>query len=165
MRRRVGIAWGLLVLNALTYYGSILHIPSAVGKLVTQGALTVALLVALTVNRRVVVRPNIFLCLVSLLAVEALITTLQPQHVGTVYRCFRSLNSSPYSGCSRRGGGGRDLLLSPLLPDIARSRARHGDSGRAGGAWPVPSAGAGSTAYSTTFRPQKSRTTRRSRPG
>ena len=70
--RRVGIAWGLLVLNALTYYGSILHIPSSVGKLITQGALPVALLLALSVNRRLVVRPNVFLCLVSLLAIEAL---------------------------------------------------------------------------------------------
>ena len=72
VRRRVGIAWGLLVLNALTYYGSIVHVPSAAGKLIQQGALPVALLVALTVNRRVIVRPNVFLCLVSLLVVEAL---------------------------------------------------------------------------------------------
>ena len=32
-----------------------------------KGALPLALLVALTVNRRIVVRPNVFLCLVSLL--------------------------------------------------------------------------------------------------
>ena len=74
VRLRVGIAWGLLVLNALTYYGSVLHIPSAVGKGAAQAALPAALLVALTVNRRVIVRPNVFLCLVSLLAMEAIIT-------------------------------------------------------------------------------------------
>ena len=67
VRRRVGLAWGLLVLNALTYYGSVLHIPGAMGKGITQGALPVALIVALTLNRRVIVRPNVFLCLVSLL--------------------------------------------------------------------------------------------------
>jgi len=89
VRRRVGITWGLLVLNALTYYGSILKIPSAGGKLITQGALPVALLLALTVNRRVIVRPNIFLCLTSLLVLEAFVTTLQPQHLGTVYRFVR----------------------------------------------------------------------------
>ena len=44
IRRRVGLVWGLLVLNALTYYGSALHIPHAVGKVLTQGALPVALL-------------------------------------------------------------------------------------------------------------------------
>jgi hypothetical protein len=89
VRRRIAITWGLLVLNALTYYGSVLHIPSVVGKLITQGALAVALLVALTINRRLVVRPNVFLCLVSLLVIEALVTTLQPQHLGTVYRFVR----------------------------------------------------------------------------
>lgn len=89
VRRRVGIAWGMLVLNSLTYYGSVLHIPSTVGKLITQGALLVALTVALTVNRRVVVRPNVFLCLVSLLLVDAVITCLQPQHFGTFYRVSR----------------------------------------------------------------------------
>lgn len=89
VRRRVAITWGLLVLNALTYYGSILKIPSAGGKLITQGALPVALLLALTVNRRIIVRPNVFLCLTSLLVLEAVVTTLQPQHLGTVYRFFR----------------------------------------------------------------------------
>ena len=70
--RRVGAVWCLLVLNALTFYPgeSILHIPSALGKLITQGALPVALLLALTVNRRVMVRPNVVLCLVSLLVLE-----------------------------------------------------------------------------------------------
>jgi len=69
IRRRVGITWGLLVLNGLTYYdyGTLVHIPAAAGRLVQQGALQVALLVALTVNRRVIVRPNVFLCLASLL--------------------------------------------------------------------------------------------------
>lgn len=89
IRRRVGITWGLLLLNALTYSGSVLHIPSALGKGATQAALPLALIMALTVNRRIIVRPNVLLCLVSLLVIEALITSLQPQHVGTVYRTFR----------------------------------------------------------------------------
>ena len=58
VRRRVGLVWGLLVLNALTYYGSALHIPHAAGRVITQAALPAALIVALSVNRRVVVRPN-----------------------------------------------------------------------------------------------------------
>jgi hypothetical protein len=111
VRRRVGIAWGLLVLNALTYYGSILNIPSAAGKLVTQGALPVALFLALSVNRRVVVRPNVFLCLASLLVMEALITTLQPQHIGTVYRCFRLAEFIAVLWLLSPWWGRRDLLL------------------------------------------------------
>ena len=31
-RRRVGLVWGLLILNALTYYGTVVPIPSAIGK-------------------------------------------------------------------------------------------------------------------------------------
>jgi hypothetical protein len=87
--RRVGVAWGLLVVNSLTFYGSVLPIPSSVGKLVQQSALPAALLVALSVNRRVIIRPNVYLCLVSLLVLEAIPTTLQPQYLGTVYRFFR----------------------------------------------------------------------------
>jgi hypothetical protein len=89
VRRRVGITWGLLVFNSLTYYSSITHLPTAVGKSLAQAALPVALVLALSVNRRVIVRPNVFLCLVSLLIVGALVTTLQPQHLGTVYRTVR----------------------------------------------------------------------------
>ena len=89
IRRRVGITWGLLVLNCLTYYSSLIHIPSAAGKGIAQAALPAALVLALTVNRWVIVRPNVFLCLVSLLVIEAVVTTLQPQHLGTVFRTFR----------------------------------------------------------------------------
>ena len=111
VRCRVGIAWGLLVLNALTYYGSVLHIPSAVGKGTAQAALPAALLVALTVNRRVIVRPNVFLCLVTLLAMEAVITTLQPQHFGTVYRTFRLAEFVAALWLLSPWWGRRDLLL------------------------------------------------------
>src|SRR5262249_52510266 len=39
IRRRVGVVWGLMVLNCLTYYGSLLGVPSLAGKAITQGAL------------------------------------------------------------------------------------------------------------------------------
>jgi hypothetical protein len=111
IRRRVQVAWGLLVLNSLTYYGSALHIPHAVGQLITQGALPAGLLVALTVNRRAVVRPNVFLCLVSLLVLEAVVTTLQPQHLGTVYRFVRLVEFVALLWLLTPWWGRRDLLL------------------------------------------------------
>jgi hypothetical protein len=49
----------------------------------------VAIIAALTVNRKIMMRPNVFLCLVSLLVIETVVTALQPQHLGTVYRTFR----------------------------------------------------------------------------
>jgi hypothetical protein len=90
VQRRVALVWYLLVLNCLTYSpGGLLHLPSAGGKAITQGALYAALFVALTVNRRIILRPNVFLCLVSLLILGALITIIEPQYIGTVYRTFR----------------------------------------------------------------------------
>jgi lipopolysaccharide exporter len=110
-RRRVTLVWSLLVLDVLTYYGSLIHVPSAAGKALTQGALPAALLVALTLNRRVIIRPNVFLCLVSLLVVEAIITALQPQHVGTVYRTFRLAEFVVTLWLLSPWWGRRDLLL------------------------------------------------------
>ncbi|HCU92576.1 MAG TPA: hypothetical protein DHU96_07455 [Actinobacteria bacterium] len=111
VRRRVGLAWGLLVLNVLTYYGSLVPVPHVAGKAITQGALPAALLVALTVNRRVIVRPNVFLCLVGLLVMEAILTSLQPQYLGTVYRTFRLAEFVAVLWLLTPWWGRRDLLL------------------------------------------------------
>lgn len=111
IRRRVGIAWGLLFLNALGYTGSLVHIPSIAGKAVTQGALPLALLVLLTVNRRGVVRPNVFLCLVTLLVIEAVLTATQPQYLGTIYRTFRLAEFVAALWLLTPWWGRRDMLL------------------------------------------------------
>ena len=92
VKRKVEIVWGLLFLNVLTWSPktSIFPVPSSVGKVVTQAVLPVALFVALTVNRRVTLRPSIFLCLVSLLAIETVLTCVNAQYLrGTAYRTFR----------------------------------------------------------------------------
>ena len=40
VQRRVALAWYMLVLDCLTYtQGGLLHVPSALGKAITQGAL------------------------------------------------------------------------------------------------------------------------------
>lgn len=112
VQRRVALTWYLLVLNCLTYSsGGILHLPSAVGKSITQGALYAALFVALTVNRRIILRPNVFLCLVSPLVLGALITSLQPEYVGTVYRTFRLAVFIVVLWLLTPWWGRRDLLL------------------------------------------------------
>ncbi len=111
VRRRVGLVWGLLVFNVLTYSGSLLHIPSMVGKAFTQGALPVALLVALTVNRRIVVRPSVFLCLVSLLAIEAILMILEVKSLGAFYRIVRLTEFVAVLWLLTPWWGRRDLLL------------------------------------------------------
>ena len=69
--------------------GSLLHMPSIIGNGVAQAALPLAILVALTVNPKIRVRPNVFLCLVSLLVLDTVITAAEQQHLGTMYRTFR----------------------------------------------------------------------------
>jgi hypothetical protein len=111
VQRRVGIVWGLLVLNAVGYTGLLVHVPSAFGKAITQGALPVALLLVLTVNRKLVVRPNVFLCLVTLLAAGALVTAVRPQYFGTVYRTFRLVEFVAVLWLLTPWWGRRDMLL------------------------------------------------------
>ena len=112
IRRRVSAAWGLLFLNTVTYVpGGVLPLPSSIGKAITQGALVLAILVALTVNPKIKVRPNVFLCLATLLAAETLITALQPEHIGTVYRTFRLAEFVAALWLLTPWWGRRDLLL------------------------------------------------------
>ncbi len=91
VRRRVTWAFALLTVNVLTWAPglTILKIPSSGGKVLTQGALQGALLLALSVNPRVRIRPNVFLFLVSLLLVGAAIGTEQASTLGSYYRVAR----------------------------------------------------------------------------
>lgn len=111
-QRTVAIIWFLLLLNSLTYYpGGVIHIPSIIGKAITQGALFIALPLALRLNRRIVIRPNVFLFLVSLLIVGALITSIQPEYWGTIYRTFRLICFIGTLWLLTPWWGRRDLLL------------------------------------------------------
>jgi len=93
--RRVKLVWALLVLNVLTFYAGaphILPVPAAVGKFVTQAALVAALLLVLSVNRPVRVRPSIFIFLLAFLGAEALMTSIHAEFVfGAAFRSTRLL--------------------------------------------------------------------------
>src|SRR5215510_438064 len=76
IRLRVALVWALLTLNVLTYYSAtwsgaplVLPLPSILGKLITQGAMPTALLIALIVNRRLLIYPSFYLCIRPLLCV------------------------------------------------------------------------------------------------
>jgi len=112
VRRRISAVWGLLYLNTLTFVaGGLVALPSYVGKALTQGALPLAVLVALTVNPKLKLRPNLFLCLTGLLLVDATITTLQPQHLGTAYRGLRFAEFLAVLWLLTPWWGRRDLLV------------------------------------------------------
>jgi len=112
-RRRVYVTYGLLLFNTLTFYPgmSVVHFPSVVGKGLQQGALPLGLLMALSLNRRFIVRPNVFMCLVSLLALGGIMTDLQPEHVGALFRTFRLAEFVVALWLLTPWLGRRDLLL------------------------------------------------------
>jgi hypothetical protein len=90
IRRRVKAAYALLFFNTLSYApGGIINLPSKVGKILPNGALPLALLLALSVNPKIKLRPNVFLCLVGLLVADAILTATQQTKVGSDYRTFR----------------------------------------------------------------------------
>jgi O-Antigen ligase len=158
VRRRVAIAWGLLVLDVLpfsprTWTGAalVVPIPSILGKMIAQGALPAALLVALSVNRRLLVRPNIFLCLVSLIVIEAFLLILEPQHIGTIYRTFRFGGFVTTIWLLTPWWGRRDLLLvrshltallvvlgTVLVGVPVKHHSAFGESRLTGALWPIP---------------------------
>jgi hypothetical protein len=88
------VIWGLLFFNGLAYQAlpMIVHLPSPVGKMLTQGALGLALLLVFTVNRKQLFRPNIFLTLFSILAVTSLMMSVRGQvgsGLGSTIRAVR----------------------------------------------------------------------------
>lgn len=113
LHRRVAATWALLLFNVMPYSSALsaLPIPNSIGKLLGQAALPLAFLLALSVNRRLDFRPSVFLCLVSLLALETVVTAVAAEYPkGTAFRTFRMLDFvvilwllSPYWGRGRQG--------------------------------------------------------------
>ncbi len=88
--RRVFAIWCLLFFNALTpTQGSIVPIPHRLAQFLTQGSLVAALVLAVTINPRLRIRPNWFLGLYTLLAVTSLAMSVRLVGLGTAYRSFR----------------------------------------------------------------------------
>jgi hypothetical protein len=92
-RRRIGLIWGLLFFNVLSYskQAMIIPIPSIAGKLLTQGALVAAFFLTISINRKLVVRPNTFLVLSTILAASSLMVSIRDQIsvIGSDYRAIR----------------------------------------------------------------------------
>jgi small basic protein len=112
VRRRVNAAWGLLYFNTLTFIPglSVLHLPSKVGKGIAQIALPLAILVALSINPKIRLRPNVFLCIASLLVLDTVITATQA-HLGNAFRTFRLAEFVCALWLLTPWWGRRDMLL------------------------------------------------------
>ena len=113
IRRRINAAWGLLCLNTMTFVAgySVLGIPSKIGKGFAQAALPLAILLLLTVNPKLKIRPNVFLCIVCLLVLDTVITATQVNRLGTDFRTFRFAEFMLALWLLTPWWGRRDLLL------------------------------------------------------
>jgi hypothetical protein len=108
----VSIIWGLLVINVLTPgQGSLLPIPHRVSQIIAEGSLYVALVLAVSVNPRLRMRPNWFLGLYTVLAITSLMTSVRLIGLGTDYRIFRMIVFLFVLWLLTPWWGRRDLLI------------------------------------------------------
>lgn len=153
--RLVLLAWGALLFNVLTPGGSgaVIPLPSGAAQALAQGALLVALLLALCANRRLVVRPTLFLVLLSVMAVAALGVSLHSEFfVGSTYRAVRLVGFVTCLWLLTPWWGRDDLVLlrahwaclwavlvSVLVGTaIAPGKAFAFDGRLSGTVWPIP---------------------------
>ncbi len=108
-------AWAALFVNALGFGADasmLVPVPDVVGKLVAQGSLVVALALALVLNPRVVIRPNLFLVLLSALGLLALMVSIHNEFLlGSTYRAVRLLLFVVVLWLLTPWWGRRDMLL------------------------------------------------------
>ena len=90
--RLLWLAWGALFFNVLTPSANptLIPIPHALNQLFAQGSLFVAIAAALLVNPRMVIRPTLFLVLLSIMSVMAVIVSIHSDFLlGSSYRAVR----------------------------------------------------------------------------
>lgn len=92
--RLLWLAWGALFVNVLTPSANptLVPIPHSLNQLFAQGSLFVAIASALLVNPRLVIRPTLFMALLSVMSVMAVIVSLHSDFLlGSSYRAVRLL--------------------------------------------------------------------------
>ncbi|MGA8725267.1 MAG: O-antigen ligase family protein [Acidimicrobiales bacterium] len=111
--RRVWVIWALLFFNVLSYakQPTVIPIPHKIGQVLTQGALVAAFVLALSINPKIRIRPNLFLALYSALAILSLAMSIRLVGIGTDYRAFRMVGFVLVLWMLTPWWGRRDLLL------------------------------------------------------
>ena len=147
--------WGALFFNVLAFaeLPTLVPIPTIVGQLATQGALVLALLLALLANPRGVIRPNLFLLLLTTLGIVALMVSIHNEFIfGSTYRACRLIGFAIVLWLLTPWWGKSDftllrahlmwlrvILFSILLGAIVAPGAAFSYGGRLSGAlWPIP---------------------------
>lgn len=148
-------AWAAVFVNVLAFAGNatVFPIPRIIGQLITQGSLGLALGLALLANRRRVIRPHLFLVLLTMLAIVAVMVAFHNQYLlSSVFRACRLLGFVTVLWVLSPWFGRRDMLLlrchliclravlgtvvlgAMLSPGLAFSF----DGRLAGVLWPIP---------------------------
>jgi hypothetical protein len=151
---RLHAVWGLLFLNVLQFQliPTVIPIPNIAGKLITQVSLLIALVLALTINRRVIIRPNALLSLLSVMAVVALALSVREFFgLGSVIRAFRLLGFLSVLWLLSPWWGRRDMLLlkshikwlmvalsTVVLGIFLKPGAAFAEGRLTGTIWPIP---------------------------
>jgi len=158
MRWRVGCVWGLLFFDILTYVktsANLIPLPSSVGKGAAEAALGGAVILILSANRRLLIRPNILLALFTVMCAMAAIMSFRGYFgLGSMIRSTRFIVFVGVMWLTTPWWGRRDFLIlrfqrrallivlllvlagAAISPTRAFSQA---GSGRLGGdIWPMP---------------------------
>ena len=148
-------AWAALFANVLAFSGlpTVVPIPVTIGQLVTQGALILAFLLVLLANPGGVVRPSVFLVLLTMLGTVALMVSIHNEFVlGSTYRALRLIAFILVLWLLTPWWGRRDfvllrahltclrvVLLTVLIGAVIAPGAAFSFQGRLSGAlWPIP---------------------------
>lgn len=148
-------AWGAIFVNVLAFAGNptVFAVPRMVGQAITQGALLLAFALALIANRRRLVRPLLFLVLLTMLAVVCVMVAPHSDYPrGSTFRAGRLLGFVLVLWLLSPWFGRRDMVLlrchliclrvvlgsvvlgAALSPGLAFSF----DGRLAGVLWPIP---------------------------
>lgn len=158
VRRRLAWVWGLLFLDILTYTNSpsnLLPIPSIAGKVITQGSALLALALILTVNKKLIVRPNAFLILLTVLCALAAVMSVRGYFgLGSLIRCGRFIVFLAAMWLTTPWWGRRDFMIfqfqrralvvvlatviAGMVISPGRAFAQAGGGRLGGDIWPIP---------------------------
>ncbi|GAA4396995.1 membrane protein [Fodinibacter luteus] len=108
------VVWALLLFNVLAPSANptLVPIPRSIAQALAQGSLVLALGLALVLNRRLLIRPNHLLVLLSVLAVMSLVASLHNEFVlGSVYRGLRLIAFVTCLWLLTPWWGRRDMVL------------------------------------------------------
>jgi hypothetical protein len=147
--------WAALFANVLAFsqLPTVVPIPGFIGQLITQGALLLAVVLALVANPGGVVRPSLFLVLLTLLATVALMVSIHNEFMlGSTFRASRLIGFTLVLWLLTPWWGRSDLvllrahitclrivLLSVFVGVVLAPGAAFSYEGRVSGAvWPIP---------------------------